>query len=110
MLQPDHTPRAIRAAIGIRSAIQSLNREIIPDSRRSFGIGIHEGEAVLGLVDTEKRLDYTAIGNCVNTAKRIQENVAPGQILISQRVYDRIKWQVKVSEIEQIREKGNVSQ
>jgi len=41
------------------------------------------GEAVLGWIGTEKRLEYTAIGDSVNTAKRIQENAARNQILIS---------------------------
>jgi class 3 adenylate cyclase len=39
-------------------------------------VGIHYGEAVLGWVGTEKGLEYTAIGDSVNTAKRIQENAA----------------------------------
>ena len=98
--QPDHTLRAVRAAIAIRQAISSLNRDLPLLQRLSFGIGIHVGDAILGLVGTEKRLDYTAIGDSVNTAKRIQENAGPGEILISRAAYDRISELVCVRERE----------
>jgi adenylate cyclase len=43
------------------------------------------------LIGTEKRLEYTAISDSVNTAKRIQENSARNQILISRDAYERVK-------------------
>ncbi len=76
--QPDHTLRAVQAALDLRSRIESLSQELQPEQRLSFGVGIHFGDAVLGLVGTEKRLEYTAIGDSVNTAKRIQENSKGG--------------------------------
>jgi len=104
--QPDHTTRAVRAAVGLRSAIQELHAELPPEFHLSFGVGIHTGEAVLGLVGTEKRLEYTAIGDCVNTAKRIQENAGPGEILVSAEVYARIRDQVSVLHSAPILAKG----
>jgi PAS domain S-box-containing protein len=89
--QPDHTLRAVRAALGLRSAIKKLHAELPPEAHLSFGVGIHYGEAVLGWIGTEKRLEYTAIGDSVNTAKRIQENAAMNQILISKEAYERVK-------------------
>ena len=74
--------------------------------RLKFGIGIHVGEAVLGLIGTEKRLDYTAIGDSVNTAKRIQENASGGQILISHPAYLLVKDQVQVADAVPIQAKG----
>ena len=88
--QPDHTLRAVRAAIDMRGAIQAVHSQLPPEFHLEFGVGIHFGEAVLGLVGTEKRVDYTAIGDSVNTAKRIQENAAGGQILISRTAYDTV--------------------
>ncbi len=85
--QHDHTLRAIRAALEIRSAVQRLHTQLPFQDHLHFGIGIHTGEAVLGLVGTEERLDYTAIGDCINTAKRIQESANSGQILISEDAY-----------------------
>ena len=93
--QADHTLRAVRAAIAMRDAVFRLNAELHADEKLSFGIGIHVGDAVLGLIGTEKRLDYTAIGDSVNTAKRIQENAAGGQILMSCSAFERVQGLVR---------------
>jgi PAS domain S-box-containing protein len=104
--QADHTLRAVRAALQLRSAINSIQGELPPELRLGIGIGVHSGEAVLGLVGTQERLEYTAIGDSVNTAKRLQENAAPGQILISAATYQRIPNSVKAHSIEPIHAKG----
>jgi class 3 adenylate cyclase len=104
--QPDHTFRAVNTALEVRKRVADLHNRMPPESRLSFGIGIHFGEAVLGLVGTEKRLEYTAIGDSVNTAKRIQENSAPGQIVISKSAYDLVASQVEVRAIEPMSVKG----
>ncbi len=106
IVQPDHTLRAIRSAWGIRRALTALHARLPASSHLSFGVGIHRGEAVLGLVGTERRLDFTAIGDCVNTAKRIQENSNPGQILISQAVLDVVKDHVTYTTVDAIQAKG----
>lgn len=104
--QADHTLRAVRAAIGIRSSINDLRGELPTDMRLGIGIGIHCGEAVLGLVGTQERLEYTAIGDSVNTAKRLQENAAPGQILISADAHQKIADYVQAKQIHPIKAKG----
>ncbi len=104
--QEDHTLRAIQAALDLQNGTCSLQESLPPRYQLSFGTGIHYGEAVLGLVGTEKRLDYTAIGDSINTAKRIQENAAPGQILISADAYNQVAKQVVVREHGPIQLKG----
>ena len=106
VLQPDHTMRAIRAALAIRSAQEKLHQELPISSHLSFGIGINVGDAVLGLVGTQKRLDYTAIGDSVNTTKRIQENSLAGQILIGDDIYSRVADKVVAVAVEPILAKG----
>jgi PAS domain S-box-containing protein len=88
--QPDHTLRAVRAALAIRDAVNSLHAELPEEGHLDFGVGIHYGDAVLGWIGTEKRLEYTAISDAVNTCKRIQENAARNQILISRIAYERV--------------------
>ena len=55
-----------------------------------LGIGISSGEVFLGNVGSRKRLDYTVIGADVNIAQRLASEAASGQILISERVKDRL--------------------
>jgi adenylate cyclase len=93
--QPDHTLRAVRAALAIRDAVFALHKELPEAAHLSFGVGIHYGDAILGWIGTEKRLEYTAISDSVNTAKRIQENAAKNQILITRDAYDRVASQVE---------------
>jgi adenylate cyclase len=89
--QPDHTLRAVKSALAIRDAVAALHAELPKEAHLDFGVGIHYGDAVLGWIGTEKRLEYTAISDSVNTTKRIQENCAKNQILISREAYERVK-------------------
>lgn len=106
VLQPDHTLRAVRAALGIQAAVEKLHEQLSPRHHLSFGVGIHTGEAVLGLVGSEKRLDYTAIGDSVNTARRLQENAGPGQILISHDAFLRVATTIRAFEVDAVIAKG----
>lgn len=104
--QPDHTLRAVKSALGIRDAVAALHAEMPPDAHLDFGVGIHYGEAVLGWIGTEKRLEYTAISDSVNTTKRIQENCAKNQILISREAYERVKDEIDVKPFVPLSVKG----
>ncbi len=104
--QPDHTLRAVKTALAIRDSVENLYKELPADSHLAFGVGIHYGDAVLGLIGTEKRLEYTAISDSVNSAKRIQENSAKNQILISKEAYDRVKIDVEARPLANMNVKG----
>ncbi len=104
--QSDHSLRAIRAALGLKNAVEKLHSELPAEAQLSFGVGIHYGEAVLGWIGTEKRLEYTAIGDSVNTAKRIQENAAMNQILISKEAAERVKGKVTTKPYAPLQVKG----
>jgi PAS domain S-box-containing protein len=104
--QPDHTLRAVKAALAIREAFERLYQELPPQEHLAFGAGIHYGDAVLGLIGTEKRLEYTAISDSVNTAKRLQENSAQNQIILSKVAYDRVKEHVEVKPLAPVAAKG----
>ena len=104
--QPDHTLRAVKAALLLRETVESLYKELPENSHLAFGVGIHYGDAVLGLIGTDQRMEYTAISDSVNTAKRIQENSAKNQILISKEAYERVKHQVEAKEYASMSVKG----
>jgi PAS domain S-box-containing protein len=104
--QPDHALHAVKAALEMQAAVRQLHDALPEEHHLSLAVGIHYGDAVLGLVGTEERLDYTAIGDSVNTAKRIQENAAPGQILISADVLKQIGEGLRVRPVASIPLKG----
>ncbi|GJQ52673.1 MAG: hypothetical protein HKUEN02_15200 [Anaerolineaceae bacterium] len=104
--QPDHTLRAVKTALDIRRAVAGLHVKLPPNAWLDFGMGIHYGEAVLGWIGSEKRLEFAAIGDSVNTAKRIQENCARDQILISKEAYERVKDRIIARPFEPLVVKG----
>lgn len=104
--QEDHAMRAVRAALQMRNDILALHDEMEPQYRLSFGIAINVGEAVVGLVGTKMRVDYTAIGDTINTAKRIQENAKAGQILLSETAYQQAEKHVNVNGLPPMQVKG----
>lgn len=88
---PYHLDRAIEACLAIRNKIESLPHEDGFSPRVS--IGINSGEMISGNIgsSTLKRLDYTVIGNAVNTAERLQSSAADGQIVITEECYEKVK-------------------
>ncbi|MBL7846126.1 MAG: response regulator [Cyclobacteriaceae bacterium] len=86
-----HLDRAVDAALAIRKKIDSLPTEFSFSPHVS--IGIDSGEVVSGNIGSGslKRLDYTVIGDVVNTAQRLQSAAGPGQIYITEKSHDKIK-------------------
>jgi len=104
--QPDHRLRAARAALAIRDAARSLHADLPDPFHLGFGIGVHAGPALLGLVGTEQRLEYTAIGDAVNIARRLQEHAAEGQILISRETVEPMRDQLVLREVPAVHAEG----
>jgi class 3 adenylate cyclase len=85
---PDGPRRAVRMAVAMRGRVTQLAEEWSRQGHElDFGVGIAQGHATLGQIGFEGRSDYTAIGSVTNLAARLCGAAAPGQILISQRVY-----------------------
>ncbi len=83
--QKQHALRAVRAAWKMRVAVQEYQLNLPPESRVSFGIGVNTGLATVGNVGAQERLqNYTAIGDVVNVASRIQNNVSDSNILLNE--------------------------
>jgi len=100
--------RAVQTAWAMHEGAQPLQEELERRFGKTvrFGVGIHTGPAIVGNVGADFRMDYTAIGDTVNTAARIESNSKPGQILISQAVYDKVKDHVEVTDLGPIQVKG----
>jgi adenylate cyclase len=106
--QKDHALRAVKAAVAMQEAIVAYHRGLGEKRGLSFGVGINVGEVVIGNIGTTARMDYTAIGDAVNLAKRLQENVGGGRILLSQSTYEQVRGQVRVKALPPLQVKGRM--
>jgi class 3 adenylate cyclase len=85
---------AVQAALDMRREIQAVNARRVADGSTpiGFGVGIHTGEVVLGAIGIPQRSDFTAIGDTVNTAARLQE-ICKGHdvdIILSSQTVERL--------------------
>jgi adenylate cyclase len=105
-----HMDRAIEAALNVREKIDSLNdvNTEIADFRPKVSIGINSGPMISGNIgsSTLKRLDYTVIGDVVNTAQRLQSAAKSNQILISETVFENVKQSFRCENIGEIEVKN----
>jgi len=85
----DHAQRAVRSAIAMRRATIVRNQNRAP--QLALRIGIHTGEAVVGNIGASVLMNYTAIGDTVNLAKRLEEAGEPHQILVTADTYCRLE-------------------
>lgn len=86
--QADHVNQAAQAAVMLQIAARDLSGQ--RGDGLAFSVGIHVGEAVVGYVGTDSAINYTAIGDAVNVAKRLQESAKAGQILVEDSVVQRL--------------------
>lgn len=88
--QEDHAERAVRAALSMAYDVRALHEVLPPETRLFYGIGVDTGTAILGNVGSPSRKEFTAIGVPFNFAKLLQENAGAGEIIVSERIYQRV--------------------
>ena len=90
-----HLDHAIEAALAVREKINAIEEDLPSHARYlpKVSIGINTGEVISGNIGSAslRRLDYTVIGDVVNTAQRLQAAAKPSQIVISENTYQKIK-------------------
>jgi adenylate cyclase len=105
--QPDHAERAVRAALGMqRAAAEVIRQRGDAQWKMDYGIAIATGPAVVGHIGSKRRLDYTAIGDTVNLAARLEGVAPPATILVNRACYEAIKDIALVEELEPVMVKG----
>lgn len=95
---------AVRAAISMQTTLAEWNRSA--GRTLQIGIGVNSGPAIVGFMGTSRRLDYTAIGDTVNTASRLTAAAEPGQILISATTQSELGSGAKTRRLPAVRVKG----
>ena len=94
----DYIYKAVCAAFGIVKEGKKICDQVMEKygKKLEFGVGVHFGDAVIGNIGSKTRMDFTAIGDTVNTASRIEASAGGSQVLISSFVYEELKDRVKV--------------
>lgn len=88
-----HLERAVQASLAIRKQIESLGKDEDINFYPKVSTGLNSGDLISGNIGatTLRRLDYTVIGDVVNTAQRLQSAAKPGQIIVNETIYNKIK-------------------
>lgn len=111
--QEDHALRAVKAALQMREELARLNDELRSQGRSplSIGIGLHTGECIIGNIGSADRLDYTAIGDTVNTASRIEglTKTHGVDLLISSETYSEVAAQVEAERLPAVPLRGKTA-
>ncbi len=104
----DYVFNAVCAADDIQKGFEPLREKFMSEYGKEvhLGIGINSGTAIVGNIGCMGRFDYTAIGDTVNTASRLESKALPGQILISETVYTEIENRVSVDSVGALSLKG----
>ena len=101
---------AVQAGLRMQAAVERHRESwgsIDPDlSKLSMRVGINSGRVISGNVGSERRMDYTVIGDNVNVAARIEQACAPGGVLVSNSTYEDVKLQIKAQKMEPIQVKN----
>jgi adenylate cyclase len=105
---PDHSRCAVTVALEMQHALCSLRETWLKENKPAFqiGIGIASGTAIAGYVGSPKRMEFTAIGDIVNVGRRLCANAQPGQILVCEKIAERVSEQVTVKPLGPIVLKG----
>jgi adenylate cyclase len=106
----DDALRAVRAAVKMRAALAHLNERLAARGIAPLrtGIGIHTGEVVAGNIGSDRRLEYTVIGDAVNLASRLESNTKElgVNVLVSEDTYNKVKSKVVGKPVKEITVKG----
>ncbi len=86
----DHARRAVEAAREIQAAMPEINAAAGEEGLLQVGIGVSTGLAYTGVVGSDNCSDYTALGDTVNIASRLQGEAAGGEVLVTEEVFAKL--------------------
>lgn len=110
--QEDAIYKAVKAGFDMIEGAKKLSQELLEKYGQTvnFGVGVNFGPAVVGNIGAPNRMDYTAIGDTVNTAARLEANAPGGKIYVSRAVADALQGRVRFESLgDTIRLKGKAA-
>ena len=104
----DHAKWAVRAGMAMQECVREFDRSRQQRGLNTIqmGVGIHSGPVVAGTVGARQRVEYSVIGDTVNTAARIESQTKGFQVLISRVTYEAVRDIVEVVALEPVKVKG----
>ncbi len=103
--------KAVRAAVEMQRSVVTFNQELAAAALPTIGlgIGVNTGPAIVGFIGSETRLDYTAIGDTVNLAARLEHLAKAGQIIISEYTMQALDAGISCTALEAVQVKGRTA-
>lgn len=104
----DDAYNAIMSSIEMQRAVNTFNegQKKLGQPELHVGIGINTGPVVVGNIGSDQRMEYTAIGDNVNLASRLQGHAEGGKILIAKATFEKVRDRIKAKPLEAIKVKG----
>ncbi len=107
---PNNAERAVNAAFDMLRSLSNVETGalVLPEGGLDMGIGIHEGDVIVGNIGSKERFDYTVIGDTVNLASRLEGLTKhyKSHIIVSESVKEKLKGKILFREIDRVRVKG----
>jgi len=112
VVSEDAAARAVECAIEMQNALQEFNRTRTAEHQAPVhvGIGVNSGEVIYGAIGSTKTLQYTVIGDAVNTASRLCSVAKAGEVIFSQTTWNKVKQHINADELPKVKVKGKLEE
>jgi adenylate cyclase len=109
---PDSTVRAVECAVEMQNALTEFNRIRSAENQQPVhvGIGVNTGEVVYGAIGSSRTVQYTVIGDAVNTASRLCSVAKGGEVIISSETMSQVSDFIEAVELPRVRVKGKLEE
>jgi adenylate cyclase len=108
----DSAARAVECALEMQNALQEFNRTRTAERQQPVhvGIGINSGQVIYGAIGSTKTLQYTVIGDAVNTASRLCSVAKAGEVIFSQTTWNKVRHHINAVELPKVKVKGKLEE
>jgi adenylate cyclase len=108
----DAAARGVECALEMQNALQEFNRTRIAENQQPVhvGVGVNSGEVIYGAIGSSKTLQYTVIGDAVNTASRLCSVAKANEVIISGNTFGKVHHHINAVELPKVKVKGKLEE